>query len=74
MKTGLLVTLGKDKLVLCVLLDLFLVSSLSCSANLGFNVIGVTNIIVNLLIFGTLLFLLAKNEVNVFNKEKMDFK
>jgi Na+-driven multidrug efflux pump len=49
------------------------VSTLSCSANLGVNGIGVTNIIVNLLIFGTSLFLLAKNEVNVFNKEKMDF-
>ena len=78
-----LVTLGKDKLVyiltgvklvLCVFLDLFLVSTLECSANLGVNGIGVTNIIVNLLIFGTSLFLLAKNEVNVFNKEKMDFK
>ena len=78
-----LVTLGKDKLVyiltgvklvLCVFLDLFLVSTLECSANLGVNGIGVTNIIVNLIIFGTSLFLLAKNEVNVFNKEKMDFK
>lgn len=78
-----LVTLCKDKLVyilivvklvLCVLLDLFLVSSLSCSANMGVNGIGVTNIIVNFIIFGTTLFLLVKNEVNVFNKEKMDFK
>lgn len=78
-----LVTLGKDKLVyilivvklvLCVLLDLFLVSSLSCSANMEVNGIGVTNIIVNFIIFGTTLFLLVKNEVNVFNKEKMDFK
>ena len=77
-----LVTLGKDKLVyiltgvklvLCVFLDLFLVSTLSCSANLGVNGIGVTNIIVNFIIFGTTLFLLAKNEVNVFNKEKLDF-
>ena len=78
-----LVTLGKDKLVyiltgvklvLCVFLDLFLVSSLLCSANMGVNGIGVTNIIVNFIIFGTTLFLLVKNEVNVFNKEKMDFK
>lgn len=75
--------IGKDKLVyilivvklvLCVFLDLFLVSSLSCSANMGVNGIGVTNIIVNFIIFGTTLFLLVKNEVNVFNKEKMDFK
>ena len=77
-----LVTLGKDKLVyiltgvkliLCVVLDLFLVSSLSCSANLGVNGIGITNIIVNALIFGATLFLLTKKGVNVFNKEKMDF-
>ena len=78
-----LVTLGKDKLVyiltgvklvLCVILDLFLVSSLSCSANLGVNGIGVTNIIVNTLLFGVTLVLLSKNGVNVINKEKMDFK
>ena len=51
-----LVTLGKDKLVyiltgvklvLCVVFDLFLVSTLECSANLGVNGIGVSNIIVN---------------------------
>ena len=78
-----LVTLGKDKLVyvltgvkliLCVVLDLFLVSSLSCSANLGVNGIGISNIIVNVLMFGTTLVLLAKNGVNVINKENMDFK
>ena len=78
-----LVTLGKDKLVyiltgvklvLCVIFDLFLVSNLACSANLGVNGIGISNIIVNAILFGTTLFLLAKNNVNVFNKEKMDFK
>ena len=55
-----LITLGKDrlvyiltgvKLVLCVVLDLFLVSTLACSANLGVNGIGITNIIVNIIIF-----------------------
>lgn len=78
-----LVTLGRDKLVyvltgvklvLCVILDLFLVSSLPSSANLGVNGIGVTNIIVNALIFGATLVLLSKNGINVINKEKMDFK
>jgi len=77
-----LVTLGKEKLVyiltgvkllLCVVLDLFLVSNLAFSANLGVNGIGVTNIIVNAILFATTLFLLAKNGVNVFNKEKMSF-
>ena len=55
-----LVTLGKDKLVyiltgiklvLCVVLDLFLVSTLSISANLGVNGIGISNIIVNFILF-----------------------
>ena len=77
-----LVTLGKDRLVyiltgvkllLCVVLDLFLVSTLACSANLGVNGIGITNIIVNFIIFAATLFLLARNGVNVFNKEKMSF-
>ena len=43
-------------------------------SSLGVNGIGITNIIVNALIFGITLFLLAKNEVNVLNKEKMNFK
>ena len=77
-----LVTLGKDKLVyiltgvklvLCLLFDTFLVSTLACSANLGVNGIGISNIIVNALIFGATLFLLARNGVNVFNREKMSF-
>ena len=77
-----LITLGKDKLVyiltgvklvLCLLFDTFLVSTLACSANLGVNGIGISNIIVNALIFASTLFLLAKNGVNVFNKEKMSF-
>ena len=78
-----LVTFGKDKLVytltvvrliLCILLDLFLVSSLPCSANMGVNGIGISNIVVNLIIFALTLALLAKNGVNVINKEKMDFR
>lgn len=77
-----LVTLGKNKLVyiltcvklvFSVVLDLFLVSNLSFSANLGVNGIGVTNIVVNTILFGTTLFLLAKNGINVFNTEKMNF-
>lgn len=78
-----LVTLGKNKLIyvltgfklaLCIILDLFLVSSLTYSANMGVNGIGVTNIIVNFLILVITLFLLAKNGVNIFNKEKLSFK
>lgn len=78
-----LITLGRDKqvyiltgvkLVLCIVLDLFLVSSLACSVNMGVNGIGISNIIVNLIIFVATLILLAKNGVNVINKEKMNFK
>ena len=78
-----LVTLGKDeqvyaltgvKLVLCVIFDIFFVSTLKCSLNLGVNGIAITNIIVNLILFAVTLFLLYKQGVNVFNKEKLNFK
>ena len=78
-----LVTLGKDKqvyaltgvkLVLCVIFDTFFVSTLKCSLNLGVNGIAITNIIVNLILFVGTLFLLYKQGVNVFNKEKLNFK
>ena len=78
-----LIALGKDKLVyiltgvklvLCVTFDTFLVSTLKCSANLGVNGIGISNIIVNFLLFAITMFFLYKNGINIFNKEKMDFK
>ena len=78
-----LVALGKDKqvyaltgvkLVLCVIFDTFFVSTLKCSLNLGVNGIAITNIIVNLILFAVTLFLLYKQGVNVFNKEKLNFK
>lgn len=77
-----LITLGKEKLVyiltlvklvLCLVFDAFLVSTLPCSANLGVNGIGISNIIVNLILFVVTMFLLFKNGINVINKEKMDF-
>ena len=78
-----LIALGKDKLVyiltgvklvLCLTFDTFLVSTLKCSANLGVNGIGISNIIVNFLLFAITMFFLYKNGINIFNKEKMDFK
>ncbi len=78
-----LVTIGRDKLVyiitafklfLCIMFDLFFVSSLPVSINMGVNGIGITNIIVNFLILIMTIFLLAKNNVKIFNKEKMNFK
>lgn len=77
-----LITMGKDKwvyilttikLFLCLVSDTFLVSTLPCSLNLGVNGIGISNIIVNLILFIVTMILLSKEGVNVFNKEKMDF-
>ena len=61
------------KLVLCLVSDTFLVSALPVSANLGVNGIGYSNIIVNALLLVTSLILLAKEEINVFAKDKLDF-
>ena len=78
-----LVTINKSKyiyaltgarLVLCLVSDTFLVSTLPVSANLGVNGIGYSNIIVNVLLLIVSIILLAKEEINVFAKEKLDFK
>ena len=77
-----LVTLGKDKLVyaltgakliLSVGLDMLLVSDLSCSAKLGVNGIGYSNIIVNASLFVITLWLLTQNGVSVTDRAKMNF-
>ena len=77
-----LVTVNKSKyiyaltgarLVLCLVSDTFLVSTLPVSANLGVNGIGYSNIIVNALLLIVSLVLLAKEEINVFAKDKLDF-
>ena len=77
-----LVTINKSKylyaltgarLVLCLVSDTFLVSTLPVSANLGVNGIGYSNIIVNAILLIVSLVLLAKEEINVFAKEKLDF-
>lgn len=78
-----LVSLGKDKkvylltglkLVLCMILDLFLISSLKVSLKLGVNGIAITNIIVNVSMLGFTMLLLYREKLNIFNKEKLDFK
>ncbi len=78
-----LIALGKEKLVyiltvvklfLCVITDLCLVSTLPFSMNLGVNGIAFSNIIVNAILFFVTLILLTKNDVNIFNRDKLDFK
>ena len=77
-----LVTVNKSKylyvltfarLILSLACDTFFVSSLPISLNLGVNGIGYSNIIVNILLLSISLLLLEKENVNIFNKEKMNF-
>lgn len=61
------------RLVLSVVSDTFLVSTLPVSANLGVNGIGYSNIIVNLLLFVVSIILLSKEEIKLFDKSRLDF-
>ena len=77
-----LVTINKSKylyiltfarLVLSLVCDTFFVSSLSISLSLGVNGIGYSNIIVNIILLTISLFLLTKENINVFEKVQSDF-
>ncbi len=77
-----LVTIRKDKnvyailiaqLVLTVLMDTFLVSTLNISLNLGVNGIAISNIVVNVVLLVLSLLLLRKNGIDVFSKVKLSF-
>ena len=77
-----LLTLNKDiliyvltvlRLILCVLSDTFLVSSLPASLNLGVNGIAISNILVNAIILFASLYLLSKEDVLIFKKRKLNF-
>ena len=77
-----LISIGKDKLIyiltvskllLCLIFDTFLISSLPFSLNLGVNGIAYSNIIVNGILFLLVISLLAKQGYSVLNKEKMSF-
>jgi Na+-driven multidrug efflux pump len=72
-KSKYLYALTGARLVLCLVFDTFLVSTLPVSANLGVNGIGYSNIIVNALLLATSLVLLSKEEINVFGKNKLNF-
>ena len=62
-----------SKVVLCLIFDMFLVSTLTVSANLGVNGIGVSNIVVNLILFAVIILLLRKENISVFSLKKVDF-
>lgn len=75
-------TLNKDKslyillglqMILSVVLDTFLISSLEFSARLGVNGIAIVNIIVNISIVILAIILLHKQGVLIFKKSKLSF-
>lgn len=77
-----LVTLEKSKyiyiltgirLIMSTAIDTLLVSSLPCSLKLGVNGIAITNIIVNGTILVISLWLLHKEDVSLFTKQKLSF-
>ena len=72
-KSKYLYALTGAKLVLCLVSDTFLVSTLPVSANLGVNGIGYSNIIVNAILLAVSILLLAKEGIKVFAKAKLDF-
>ena len=72
-KSKYLYALTGAKLVLCLVLDTFLVSTLPVSANLGVNGIGYSNIIVNAILLIVSILLLAREGIKVFAKAKLDF-
>lgn len=77
-----LITINKSKyiyaltgarLVLSIVLDTFLVSSLPISFNLGVNGVAYSNIIVNLTLLAVSIFLLSGENIKVFKKCKLKF-
>ena len=77
-----LITIGKDKLVyaitaakliLSIILDTLLVSSLPLSLKCGVNGIGISNIISNLLLFIIAAVLISRCGYPIFEKKKLSF-
>ena len=77
-----MVTLGKEKyvyaltavkLVLCLLVDTFMVSTLPVSLNLGVNGIAFSNIIVNVILVATAIIILSKEGIALFKKVELSF-
>lgn len=77
-----LITLNKEKylyvltagkVIMCLVPDTFLVSALPVSANMGVNGIGVSNILVNTILFFITVAILHKENVKVFSAGKLSF-
>lgn len=68
-----LYALTAGKVVMCLISDTFLVSTLPISANMGVNGIGVSNIIVNTVLFIITVAILHNENVKVFSAGKLSF-
>ena len=77
-----LVTINKSKylyiltfarLVLSLICDTFLVSSLPISLTLGVNGIGYSNIVINVVLLAVSLVLLSKENIKIFEKAKLNY-
>ena len=68
-----LYALTAGKVIMCLVSDMFLVSALPVSANMGVNGIGVSNILVNTILFFITVAILHKENVKVFSAGKLSF-
>jgi len=77
-----IVTLRKDvnvylvllfQLILIVILDVFFVSTLNISLNLGVNGIAVSNIISNVILLLISFYILYRNDINLFKRSRLNF-
>lgn len=78
-----LVVINKDKylyyllglqMILTVIIDVFFVSRLSFSLNLGVNGIAFSNIVVNMFLLLLIYFVLKKEKINLFTRNNLDFR
>lgn len=72
-KSKYLYTLTIVRLLLCLCFDIFFVSALPVSFNLGVNGIGYSNIIVNFVVFVISIISLSKEGVMIFKKTQLEF-
>lgn len=61
------------RLVLTIFLDTVFISNFNFSLKLGVNGIGYSNIILNAFLFSFSLFILNKEDINIFSRIKLDF-
>lgn len=72
-KSKYLYILTVSRFFLCIISDVFLVSSLPVSLNFGVNGIGFSNIVVNLLLLIVSIILIEKENIKLITRDKLDF-